>query len=138
MARNMTFLKNTSLQVATDFRQISLDLEPNPGSTLQYQQPKDPSTIISLYPRILAENIVSDPDCYQYLLNYPDEVIIFYHPIHLEVCWVVPTLYEINTNTPQSPSPAQQASGYPNTVVIDVTFQTSMRSLPSYLNILSY
>jgi hypothetical protein len=107
----LTFPKKTSPQVATTLRRISQDPEPDPGSTPQDYGPKDPSTTTSVHTRILAEDFVSDQDWCRYLLKYPDEAVTFYNAGHAGVRRLVPTLYEINAEPPQSPHPAPQASG---------------------------
>jgi hypothetical protein len=108
--RDLTFPKTTSPQVATTLCRISQDPEPDPGLTPQDQGPKDPSTTSSVHTRIRAEDIVSDQDWCRYLLKYPDEAVTFYNAGHPVVRRLVPTLYEINTEPPQSPQPATQAS----------------------------
>jgi hypothetical protein len=67
-------------------------------------------TTISVHTRILAEDIVSDQDWCRYLLKFPDERVTFYNPGYPVICRLVPTLYEINTESPQSPQLALQAS----------------------------
>jgi hypothetical protein len=89
---------------------MSQDPEPDPGSTPQDQGPKDPSTTTSVHTRILAEDIVSDQDWCRYLLKYPDEPVTSYNASHPVVRRLVPTLYEIKAEPPQSPQPAPQAS----------------------------
>jgi hypothetical protein len=108
--RDWTFPKKTSPQVATTLRRISQDAEPDRGSTLQDHGLKDPSTTTSVHTRIVAEDIVSDQDWCRYLFNYPDEAVTFYNAGHPVVRRLVPTLYEINAEPPQSPQPAPQAS----------------------------
>jgi hypothetical protein len=136
--RDLTFPKKTSSQVAITLRGFCQDPEPDPGSTPQDQGPKDPSTTTSVHTRILAEDIVSDQDWCRYLLKYPDEAVTFYNAGHPGVRWLVLTLYEINAEPPQSPQPAPQASVNSNKVFIDLPIQSSMLSLPSYLDISSY
>jgi hypothetical protein len=109
-SQDLTFPKRTSPQVATTLRRILQDPEPDPGLTPQDQGPKHPSATTSVHTRILAEDIVSDQDWYRYLLKYPDEAVIFYNAGHPVVRRLVPTLYEINLELPQSPQPAPQAS----------------------------
>jgi hypothetical protein len=79
------------------------DSEPDPESTPHDQGPKDPSTTISVHTRIPMEDIVSDPDWCRYLQKYADEAITFCNAGHPVVCQLVPTLYAINTELPQSP-----------------------------------
>jgi hypothetical protein len=106
----LTLPKKTSPQLATTLRRISRDLEPYPGSTPQYQGPKDRSTTTCIHTRILTEVFVSVQDWCRYLLKYPDEAVTFNNVGHPAVCRLVPTLYEINTEQPQSPQPALQAA----------------------------
>jgi hypothetical protein len=106
----LRFPKKTSSQVATTLRRISEDPEPGPGSTPQDQGLRDPYTTTSIQTRIHAEDIVSDQDWCPYLLQYPDEVVIFYNAGHPVVCQLVLTLYEINTEPPQLTQPALQGS----------------------------
>jgi hypothetical protein len=106
----LTFPKKTSPHVARTLRRISQDPEPDPGSSPQDQGPKDPSTTTSVQTKILAEDIISHQDWCQYLLKYPDEAVTFYNAGYPVVCRLVPTLYEINVEPPQSPQPALQAS----------------------------
>jgi hypothetical protein len=70
----------------------------------------DPHSTTSVHTRILSDNIVSDQDGCQYLLKYPDEAIILYNVGYLVSCQVIPTQYEINMESPQSPQLALQIS----------------------------
>jgi hypothetical protein len=87
-----------------------LRISQDPESTSQDQGPKDPSTPISVHTRILAEDIGSNQDWYRYLLKYPEEAVTFYNAGYPVVRRLVLTLYEINTEPPQSPQPALQTS----------------------------
>jgi hypothetical protein len=107
---DLTLPKKTSPQVRISLRSISEDPEPDPGSTPQDQGPKHLSTTISIHTRILAEDIVSDQDWCRYLVKYTNVAITFYNAGHTVVCRLVPTIYEINTEPPQSPQPAQQVA----------------------------
>jgi hypothetical protein len=138
MTWDLTFPKKTSPQVVTTLRRISQDPEPDPGSNPQDQGSKDPTTTTSVHTRIIDEDIVSDQDSYRYLLKYPDETVTFYNAGHLVVRWLVPTLYDINTDLPQSPELAPQTSVNSHKVFIDLPIQSSMLSLPRYLDISCY
>jgi hypothetical protein len=134
----LTFPKKTSPQVATPLQRISQNPEPDPESTPQDQGPKDPSTTTSVHTRILAEDIGSDQDWCRYLLKYPDEAVRFYNVGHSGVRQLVPTLYEINAEPPQSPLRHGRHLLTPNNVFMDLPIQSSMLSLPSYLDISFY
>jgi hypothetical protein len=94
----------------TNLHRISQYPEKHPGSTPPDQGLKFPSTTISVNTRILADDIVSDHDWSRYLLKYPDEAVTFYNATHPVVRRLFPTFYEINTEPPQSPQLALQAS----------------------------
>jgi hypothetical protein len=108
----LTFSKKTAPQVATPLLRISQDPAPDPGLSLQDQEPKDPSTSTSVHTRILVEDIISDQDWYRYLVKYSDKAVTFYNAGYPVVCRLVLTLYNINIESPQSLQPARQASGY--------------------------
>jgi hypothetical protein len=82
-----------------DFPHPKLD----PGPTPYDQAPNDPFTTTSVHTRSLAKDIVLDQDWYPYLLKYPDEAVTFENADHPVIRWLVPTLYEINTELRQSP-----------------------------------
>jgi hypothetical protein len=70
----------------------------------------NPSATISVHPRILAEDILSDHDLSQDLLRYPDQPVTFNNGRHPVWNWLVPTLYKINTELPKSQNMAHQVS----------------------------
>jgi hypothetical protein len=63
-----------------------------------------------VHTRIFTEDILSDQDWGRYLLKHPDEAATLYNAAHPVVCQLIPTLNEINTELPQSPQSAPQAS----------------------------
>jgi hypothetical protein len=108
--RYLKFPKKSSPQVAITLRRIPQDPEPDPGSTPQDQGPNDPPITTSVHTRILAEDIVSDQDWCRYIIKYPDEAVTVFNAGYPVVRRLVPTLYEIHLDPPQSLQPALQAS----------------------------
>jgi hypothetical protein len=58
---------------------------------------------------MVAKYIVSDQDWCSYLFKVPVEVVTLNNSDYLVVRWLVPTLYEINIEWPQSPQSGLQA-----------------------------
>jgi hypothetical protein len=59
---------------------------------------------------MLAEDIVTDQDWCRYVLKYMNEAVTFHNAGHTIFPRLVPNLYEINTDPPQSPQLVPKAS----------------------------
>jgi hypothetical protein len=101
--RDLSFPKMTSPHVPRTIGRIPHDPESDPGSTSKDQGLQHPLITTSVHTRILAEDIESDDDWCRYILKYPNEAVTFYNASHPVVCRLVPTLFEINMELPQSP-----------------------------------
>jgi hypothetical protein len=94
MTRDLTFLKKTSSQVATNLLRISQDAEPDPGSTAQNHRPKHHSTRLSDHTRILGEEIISDQDWSRYLLKYP---VLYFDRYFITLLFIVDIHFTFRT-----------------------------------------
>jgi hypothetical protein len=57
-----------------------------------------PTKIISVYTKILGQDIVSDTDWYRYLYKYPNKEMTLYNARYPVVRQLGPTLYRLTCN----------------------------------------
>jgi hypothetical protein len=136
--RDLTFLKKTSPQVATTLRRISHDTDPDPGST---HPTKDPKNLLQLHlfpPEVLLKIL--------YLIKigvgtYSSIPMRQSHSIMLPIQLLVgsfPLSMRLTRNRLNHHNQHHRHLLTPDTVFIDLPTQSSMISLPWYLDISFY